>query len=308
MPTIDEFIAAYSEGDESRIAFAWNGEHGKTFADANYDFRKQVLETVLSRPDQAPIVLIRDLYGAETRYSKEAWGVDKRVAQLASLLLHRGGPEFVEDYIEGKFQSMDAAMAAGAFEISDPLATALLGETRRRLRDTGISEQRRRRLEAGEELFAKLLVRFPSGRAVKVFTPDDLRPYFGTYGPEAGEWVQFGIAALILSCLLFATGYVFTKALGASLLPCLASGTAFACLALAALVVQARSVIVLGSDGISFVSPISRLSWSIPMRDVTFCELVSGGRALALRIRTNSGRSRTLNPTSRLLRQLRSGE
>jgi hypothetical protein len=154
---IETFIATYSAAAEPRIAFAWNGKHSESFVDSNYDFRKAVLVHVLANKETAPVPLIRDLFLAETRYSKEAWAVDPRVGELAKLLLTRGGPDYVEAFLEGKYQGMDASMAATSFAATEELLSSLVAETEHRLRATELSASRRRLLEFGRDDFARWL-------------------------------------------------------------------------------------------------------------------------------------------------------
>ena len=73
------FIADYKSEEEQHIRFQWNGKHGAEFRDWNYEFRKEVFAAVLQNLHAAPLGLVRDLYLAETQYSREAWGIDRRV-------------------------------------------------------------------------------------------------------------------------------------------------------------------------------------------------------------------------------------
>src|SRR5438477_8828798 len=130
---LQHFIAHYNASDEPLICFDWNGKHADQFQDRNYEFRKEVLAEVFTDMHAAPIELVRGLYRAETKLSKEAWGIDMRVRQLAEHLLRHGGDRFIEDYIEGKLQGFDASLAAGSFEVDLPLAERLLLVVRERL-------------------------------------------------------------------------------------------------------------------------------------------------------------------------------
>lgn len=147
MKDIRTFVREYSEPDVARIRFAWNGRHGDMFVDQNYDFRKAVLAEALKEFEAAPVLLIRDLFEAETRYANEAWGVDRRVGDLARLLLTRGGPSFVEDFFRGKYRCQDAFFAAGSYP---ELARLLIDEINQRLA-ANPSEERRRLLEMAKE-------------------------------------------------------------------------------------------------------------------------------------------------------------
>ena len=72
MQTITEFIVEYVEEDLYFVFFDWNGKHGNDFFDGNMAFRKEVLAAVLAETDNANLLLVRDLYRAETQFSREA--------------------------------------------------------------------------------------------------------------------------------------------------------------------------------------------------------------------------------------------
>jgi hypothetical protein len=154
MANLCEFVARYSTSeDRARIAFAWNGKHAGEFEDANYEFRREVLEIVLAEPAAVPIELIRDLYDAETALAKEAWGVyAEAVRALAEELLTRGGSEYVEDFLTGKLgRGMDAYCAA-YFDCPRELAERLLAEVETRLAGDP-DKARKALLEAGRDIF-----------------------------------------------------------------------------------------------------------------------------------------------------------
>jgi hypothetical protein len=154
MGAIDEFCSRYTSArDRARISFAWNGKHADQFEDANFRFRQRVLKVVLADLHRAPIELVRELYDAETAWAKEAWGVNlQAVRALAEELLTRGGTEFVEDFLAGKFgRGMDASGAA-YFQCPRELAERLLAEVERRLA-VGAEGDRRKLLEAGRAVF-----------------------------------------------------------------------------------------------------------------------------------------------------------
>ncbi len=148
---IRSFISAYTSDDEPRIRFDWNGLDDDDFADRNQVFREAVLDAVEADAASAPILLIRDLYRAETEFSTEAWCIDGRVSELAEQLLRRGGDEFVMDYIEGRSRSFDAYMGS-AFEVDPPLAARLLGFVQARL-NSETDESRIELLKQGETWF-----------------------------------------------------------------------------------------------------------------------------------------------------------
>lgn len=154
MNDIKEFINNYTADSEKRIRFVWNGEHAEKFSDANIYFRKEVIDYALKYPDEVSIDLIRDLFRAETEASKEAWRINKCVVPLAKMLLERGGPKYVEDYIQGKFQSFDASLACASIDISLPILKSHLEEIKARLSENP-DENRKRLLTAGLDVFTK---------------------------------------------------------------------------------------------------------------------------------------------------------
>jgi hypothetical protein len=148
-----EFIRCYStDVGESRIRFDWNGKHSEGFVDRNMEFRGEVLQAVLRDVVAAPIDLIRDLFRAETKCSREAWGIVDGVGQLAEQLLRRGGPTYLDDYLEGKFQSFDAHLGS-AFEYDLPLAKSMLSAVQGLARAEPKSSRAALR-QKGEELFS----------------------------------------------------------------------------------------------------------------------------------------------------------
>jgi hypothetical protein len=150
---IAAFIASYTAADEPRIRFDWNGEHAEGFADRNMAFRDAVREAVLRDVAAAPVELVRDLFRAETHFSREAWCISEGVGVLAEALLRRGGAAYLDDYLDGKFQSFDASLGS-AFEYDLPLAQSLLAGVRERLRASPDSPNADL-WRSGEELFAE---------------------------------------------------------------------------------------------------------------------------------------------------------
>ncbi|MEM8861920.1 MAG: hypothetical protein AAGD96_26660, partial [Chloroflexota bacterium] len=69
---IDEFVKNYSNDDELKILFAWNGKHADDFFDENLEFRRKVLKYFEKYPKEFSIELVGDLYDAETAFAKEA--------------------------------------------------------------------------------------------------------------------------------------------------------------------------------------------------------------------------------------------
>lgn len=145
------FIERYTPADEHRIRFDWNGKHAEEFVDHNMEFRDVVRETVLTNLVTTPIELIRDLFRAETEFSREAWCIADGVGDLAESLLRRGGVQYLDDYLDGRFQSFDASLGS-AFDVDLPLAQTMLAAVRERLQSRPDSP-RAELWRAGEELF-----------------------------------------------------------------------------------------------------------------------------------------------------------
>jgi hypothetical protein len=147
------FIAGYTTADEGRICFEWNGKHAEEFVDRNMEFRAAIRDAVLADLSAAPLTLIRDLFRAETQFSREAWCIVDGIGALAETLLRRGGPANLDDYLEGKFQSFDASLGS-AFAYDLPLAKAMLAEVRQRL-SASPNSTKAGLWQAGEELFSQ---------------------------------------------------------------------------------------------------------------------------------------------------------
>lgn len=126
----------------------------RAFQDANYEFRQAVLDATLTYTDVAPLALVRDLFRAETEWSREAWCVDNRVADLAGIMLTRGKQELLMDFLRGKCQSFDASMACGGMSIEPQLAAELLRDVEVRMNACAEDEERRL-LQVGRDIFAE---------------------------------------------------------------------------------------------------------------------------------------------------------
>jgi hypothetical protein len=195
MEDLSHFIASYTDADEHRIRFAWNGKHADEFSDANYDFRKKVLEAVLQQPDAAPLSLVRDLFRAETELSREVWCVDNRVATLAEIMLTRGGRASLIEFLRGKCQSFDASMACGGIRIDRRLAKDLHDEATRLLRKCN-DDRERKLLEVGRVTFAERA--FGSGS----FTS----PPAAQTKPPKLRWYQWRLRSMFILTLVVAIG------------------------------------------------------------------------------------------------------
>lgn len=152
---VQSFVIDYTSKNEPSICFAWNGKHADQFVDSNGELRQAVLELVLADPKAAPLELVRDLFKAETEYSKEAWCISYGIGVLAERLLREDPERYLEDYLQGKFQSFDAHCGS-AFSVDHDLARRLLNLAEQRLA-TELAAERREVLEDGKKLFQSWL-------------------------------------------------------------------------------------------------------------------------------------------------------
>jgi hypothetical protein len=149
------FVNSFGESDVSRIAFAWNGKHADEFFDANNDFRTAVTKYVLQHPAEASVPLLCALFREHAALSVQAWGAPRNFEKLGALLLSRGGPDVVYDFASGFLACFDTYVICHLMSIdtltlrhlSHYVSEELAGE---------LTEERRRKLEAVQELFDKL--------------------------------------------------------------------------------------------------------------------------------------------------------
>jgi hypothetical protein len=113
------FIDRYTKADRVKIEFASNGGVGTELRDSNLGFRIDVCEKCMENPSLACDELVRDLYDAETAYSKAAFCVHhKFVAFLATQLLARGGPSNIAHYLACVFRGQDAYLSSQCVELT----------------------------------------------------------------------------------------------------------------------------------------------------------------------------------------------
>lgn len=122
---LKSFIRNYQPENNARIKFDWNGKHSDDFEDKNMEFRRAVIAMACSA-DNPPILLIRDLFLAETFWAKEAWCIDAEcVRQLGAQLLSRGKSEFVLDFLRGKNSCFDSSMCCATIQVDVETARTL---------------------------------------------------------------------------------------------------------------------------------------------------------------------------------------
>lgn len=113
MLNVESFIADYTPADRDRLAFASNGKVGSKLCDKNRTFRTEIAKSIIQSPETASDDLIRDLYDAETLYSKAAFGVYHQfLSFLATQLLERGGEENILHYLACVFRGQDAYLSS----------------------------------------------------------------------------------------------------------------------------------------------------------------------------------------------------
>jgi hypothetical protein len=155
-PPVVEFALGYTTDQREAIRFAWNGKYAAEFRDENQEFRSAVAQLIISDPDLVPIVLIRDILLEDASWSHEAWCAPHHFAGLLSILLQRGGREYLVDFAAAMNATFDTFGAAHEVVISQQQAHELLEETKLHL----LIETDARRcseLESARELFRKLI-------------------------------------------------------------------------------------------------------------------------------------------------------
>ena len=151
----ETFVRSYSNDCAGLVRFAWNGEHGDGFADANLDLRKRVLAVVLAQPVAAPLDLLRCLFEAETQYAQEAWGVNRDLHVLAQAFLLRGGAAVVLDFLRGKLRSQDTNLECAQVKLPKALSADLASHCRQLLNGP-IEDADRILAQHGVEFFSAL--------------------------------------------------------------------------------------------------------------------------------------------------------
>lgn len=120
------FADNYTSADFDRIEMVWNGKYGNEFADEHYDFRTQLCEFLIPQLDTVKLELIRDLYCETGKSSEMTFGVYNSFHLFAQQLLHRGGTEYLLDYIKGASHTMDTAMSSGRISLTKERTSELL--------------------------------------------------------------------------------------------------------------------------------------------------------------------------------------
>jgi hypothetical protein len=108
---LKKFADQYTRSRYEEIRFAWNGKHANEFQDANIIFRSDLCRYLIPILDQVNLLLIRDLFEAESSCAKEAWGINSYYHSLGKQLITRGRSVYLFDFLEGVRQSFDTYLA-----------------------------------------------------------------------------------------------------------------------------------------------------------------------------------------------------
>ncbi|MCA9319513.1 MAG: hypothetical protein KDB53_02200 [Planctomycetes bacterium] len=122
---VERLVENFTGEDAHLLCFAWNGEHGDQFIDKNVELRREVLDHVLNSADAAPIDLLRCVFEAETRYSREAWSVHRDIHLLGEALLRAGEERVVLEFLRGKSRSFDTHLGCARSRVDPELAHRL---------------------------------------------------------------------------------------------------------------------------------------------------------------------------------------
>ena len=125
MDSVEKYLANYSGDSVASIAFAWNGKHAAEFVDSNLEFRRAVIQYVLTQLPETPLIIIKDLFRAEAAFAKEAWGVNRDLHMLGQELLTRGRTLYFQDFLLGATSSFDTLLECGNISIEPSLKKEL---------------------------------------------------------------------------------------------------------------------------------------------------------------------------------------
>jgi hypothetical protein len=155
MNEIEEFVRTYDGSQKNAIEFSWNNKHAAEFFDSNQDFRSKVVAFICEDPGRSSIELIRDLFIEESKWSVQAWCAPFTFADLGALLLSRGGPDHLSDFLDGFSASFDTFGACHGMNLDPLIIASLLRSLEQSLSET-TEERLRTQLESGKELLEKL--------------------------------------------------------------------------------------------------------------------------------------------------------
>ncbi len=131
---ITEFIRDYKAADVQYIRFDWNKKHGKEFMDVNSSFRDKVaVYYLLNCQDNKNVLLAKDLFVEQAKHDKEAWAAKEYLFLLGQRLLEVSGTQFIYEFLEGVFASMDTYGCCLHISLNEPLVYEIKREIKRLL-------------------------------------------------------------------------------------------------------------------------------------------------------------------------------
>ena len=155
IPDLERLAFNYNRAlDFNKIEFAWNGEFGSKFKDANWEFRIELCEFIYPRIDKVNLELIRDLYLEFGKCSEASFGAYLKMYLLGQELLLRGGTTFVMDYLKGAAYSVDTYATSAHINISKELAMEILTYIEERIKTTADEKERKLLEQIGRTRFS----------------------------------------------------------------------------------------------------------------------------------------------------------
>ena len=130
MEDINTFIKNYSESDQGNIAFSSNCKEGEEWEDKNHTFREKICDKIFKKNSMAPDLLLKDMFRAEARYSREIWGSSSYVSALGAMLLKQTRSKYIEDYLIGKHESFDTECAVSLGDVGAEMLGVILRDIR----------------------------------------------------------------------------------------------------------------------------------------------------------------------------------
>jgi hypothetical protein len=121
-----EFLRNYSPSSWPEIYCSCSNSEGKIEIDPKAEFRSQLIEHVLSKPQSASPQLLRDLFSFEAEHSEHSQSTHSQLDDLASMMLEQSNGSFVMDFLEGLERTFDTQMALASLSISDETRQAAL--------------------------------------------------------------------------------------------------------------------------------------------------------------------------------------
>lgn len=152
-----EFIKNYTPNRLDAIQFKWNGKYGDEFLDANATFRWEVIETLLNSKVNKNLILLRDLFLEECRYSEKhtRFANDDNFYMLAAELLSIGRDKYLDEFLLQYNSSREIQYSYTKMELDIEVLDELLNSIDARLQKN-VAEPVKQYLIEGKELFIGL--------------------------------------------------------------------------------------------------------------------------------------------------------